>query len=123
MTSWSPPASQAEERRNGCGGRAPQRPELPIQFHEDRWICHLPPLVSLERQLSIQLAEGLPIPSSEANLAKLQAEERQSLFRVGELKNVGWVDSLAINRRARQQTLCFLDAAARARQSRADRVP
>ena len=65
----------------------------------------------------------LPIPSSEANLAKLQAEERQSLFRVGELKNVGWVDSLAINRHAPQQTLCFLDAAARARQSRADPEP
>ena len=40
-------------------GQAPHDPELPIQFHEDRWICHLPPLVALERQLSIQLAEGL----------------------------------------------------------------
>ena len=40
-------------------GQAPHDPELAIQFHEDRWICHLPPLVALERQLSIQLAEGL----------------------------------------------------------------
>ena len=63
------------------------------------------------------------MPSSEANLAKLQAEERQSLFRVGELKNVGWPDSQGINGHARQHTLCFLDEAARARQSRADLEP
>ena len=66
-------------------GQAPNDPELPIQFHEDRWICDQSPLVCLERQLSIQLAEGLPLPSSEANLAKLQAEKRQSLSLVGEL--------------------------------------
>ena len=65
--------------------QAPNDPELPIQFHEDSGICDQPTLVSLERQLSIQLAEGLPLPSSEANLAKLQAEKRQSLSLVGEL--------------------------------------
>ena len=57
--------------------QAPKDPELPIQFHEERGICDQPTLVSLERQLSIQLAEGLPLPSSKANLAKLQAEKRQ----------------------------------------------
>ena len=66
-------------------GQAPNDPELPIQFHEERGTCDQPTLVSLERQLSIQLAEGLPLPSSKANLAKLQAEKRQSLSLVGEL--------------------------------------
>ena len=65
--------------------QAPNDPELPIQFHEERGICDQPTLVSLERQLSIQVAEGLPLPSSKANLAKLQAEKRQSLSLVGEL--------------------------------------
>ena len=49
------PASAPVEK----DGQAPHDLELAIQFHEDRWICHLPPLVALERQLSIQLAEGL----------------------------------------------------------------
>ena len=40
-------------------GQAPHDPEPPIQLDEDRWICHLPPLVAVERQLSIQLAERL----------------------------------------------------------------
>lgn len=53
----------------------------------------------------------------------LQAEERQSMFLDGELKNVAWADSLAINCHERQQTLVFLVAAAPARQSRAEPVP
>ena len=40
-------------------GQAPNDPEIPVPFHEHRWIRHLPPLVSLERQLSIPPAERL----------------------------------------------------------------
>ena len=38
-------------------GQAPNDPELPILFHEDRWICHLPPLVLIERQHCVVKAE------------------------------------------------------------------
>ena len=41
-------------------GQTPKDPEIPDQrFDEDRWIRHMPRLVSLERQLSVPLAEGL----------------------------------------------------------------
>ena len=58
-------------------GQAPHEPELPIQFDEDRWICHLPPLVAVERQLSIQLAERLRrLEPSQLDALKLVMSKR-----------------------------------------------
>ena len=58
-------------------GQAPHDPELPIQFDEDRWICHLPPLVAVERQLSIQLAERLRrLEPSQLDVLKLVMSKR-----------------------------------------------
>ena len=58
-------------------GQAPHDPELPIQFREDRWICNLPPLAALERQLSIQFAEGLRrLEPSQLDVLKLVMSKR-----------------------------------------------